>query len=59
MLVAAEFPPTVTATVVWLTEMGLDITLKKILAYRTAQETMITVSTLYPFIDVESSLSPL
>jgi hypothetical protein len=53
VLVASEFPPIVTATVVWLTEMGLDITLKKILAYRTATETIITVSKLYPVQNVE------
>ncbi len=53
ILVASEFPPTVTATVVWLTEMGLDITLKKFLAYRTANETIITVSRFYPVQDVE------
>ncbi|TVR02162.1 MAG: hypothetical protein EA399_00735 [Desulfovibrionales bacterium] len=53
MLVASDFPPTVTATVVWLTEMGVDITLKKFLAYRTANETIITVSKLYPVQGVE------
>ena len=53
VLVASDFPPTLTASVVWLTEMGLDITLKKFLAYRTISETIITVSKLYPVQDVE------
>jgi hypothetical protein len=53
ILVASEFPSTTTATVVWLTEMGLDITLKKFVAYRTEKEIIVTVSRLYPLQDVE------
>ncbi len=59
-LVAAEFPATVTATAVWLTEMGLDISLIKFVAYRTAKETLLTVSRLYPVQDVEEfTVAPL
>ncbi len=53
VLVAADYPQTVTATAVWLTEMGLNLTLVKFLAYRTANETIVTVSQLYPVADVE------
>lgn len=53
ILVARDFAPTSTATAVWLTEMGLDITLKKFVAYKTEKEILITVSRLYPVQDVE------
>ena len=53
VLVASEFPPTVTATIVWLSEMGLGINLVCIRAYRTEREVCITVSQLYPVPDVE------
>ncbi len=60
ILVAADVPPRVTATVVWLTEMGLNITLIKFLAYRSATETIVTVSKLYPVQDVEEfTVAPL
>lgn len=60
MLLATDFPSTVTASVVWLTEMGLDITLKKFLAYKTTNEIIITVSKLYPVQDVEEfTVAPL
>jgi hypothetical protein len=39
VLLAASFPPVVTATAVWLREMGLDISLVQFQAYRTDQET--------------------
>ncbi len=53
ILVAGEFPSITMATIVWLTEMGLDITLKKVVAYRTEQQVVITVSRLYPLRTVE------
>jgi hypothetical protein len=53
VLVASSYPSVVTASVVWLNEMGLDVTLMKHQAYRTANETLITVSQLYPVPDVE------
>ncbi len=47
-IVAGDFPPVLTATAVWLTEMGLDLTLIRVQAYRTNFETMVTVSQLFP-----------
>ena len=60
ILLAAEFPATVTATVVFLhQQLGLDVQLRKFQAYRTAQETLVTVSQLYPPPDIEEFvLSP-
>jgi hypothetical protein len=43
----------VTATAVWLREMGLDITLLRFQAYRTDAETLVTVSQLLPVATVE------
>jgi hypothetical protein len=56
VLVASQFPSTVTATAVWLNEMGIDITLVRLQAYRTSRETLITVSQHYPTPDVEEFL---
>lgn len=53
VLLAASFPPVVTATAVWLREMGLNITLVRFQAYRTASETLVTVSQLFPLPTVE------
>jgi hypothetical protein len=53
VLLAGSFPATVTATVVWLSEMGLDITLVRIQAYRTSTGITVTVSQHYPPPDVE------
>ena len=54
ILLAAEFPATVTATVVFLhQQLGLDVQLRKFQAYRTGQETLVTVSQLYPPPDIE------
>jgi hypothetical protein len=53
VLLAASFPPVVTATAVWLREMGLDITLMRFQAYRTDTETLVTVSQLLPVPTVE------
>jgi hypothetical protein len=52
-LIAGGFPPSVTATAVWLSEMGLDITLTRIQAYRTPGGVVVTVSQHYPPPDVE------
>ncbi len=52
-MLAGEYPPTVTATAVWLSEMGLDFTLALVQAYRTPQEVAITVSQLYPVPSIE------
>jgi alkylated DNA nucleotide flippase Atl1 len=50
----------VTATAVWLTEMGLDITLQQVQAYRVFDNrTIVTVSQLFPVVDVEEfTVSP-
>jgi hypothetical protein len=53
VLLAGSFPAVVTATVVWLTEMSLDITLVRLQAYRAEEKTIVTVSQLYPVPDVE------
>ena len=60
VLVAGSFPPTVTATVVWLTEMGLDITMQKVQAYRVFEDkVVVTVSQQFPIQDVEDfTVSP-
>lgn len=60
VLVAGAFPTTVTATAVWLSEMGLDISLQRVQAYRLLGESVvITVSQLFPVPDVEEfAVSP-
>ncbi len=60
LLMAAEFPRTVTATVVFLhQQLGLDIRLLVFQAYRTADDVLLTVSQHYPPPDVEEFvLSP-
>lgn len=56
VLVAGGFPANVTATAVWLSEMGLDIALTRVQAYRTPGEVIVTVSRHYPPPDVEEFL---
>ncbi|MDD9206268.1 MGMT family protein [Georgenia sp. 10Sc9-8] len=60
VLVAGSFTPVSTASVVWLSEMGLDITLQRVQAYRVASEhIVVTVSQLFPIPDVEEfTVSP-
>lgn len=54
VLVAGSFPPVVTAAAVWLTEMGLDLTLQQVQAYRVfGERVIVTVSQLFPVADVE------
>lgn len=53
VLLAASFPHIVTATVVWLSEMGVDMSLVQFQAYRVGQQVLLSVSTLYPVPDVE------
>ncbi len=51
--IAESFPPTVTATAVWLNERGVDLTLMSYHAYRIGSgEIVLTVSQLYPVRDV-------
>lgn len=56
LLIAGKFPADVTATSVWLSEMGIDITLVRVQAYRTNAGTIVTVSQHYPPSDVEDFL---
>jgi alkylated DNA nucleotide flippase Atl1 len=60
VLVAGAFPPVVTATAVWLTEMGLDISMQRVQAYRVfGDRVVVTVSQLFPVPDVEEfTVSP-
>ena len=53
VLLAARFSPQVTAAVVWLGEMGLDISLVEFSAYRGMFDTILTVSQLWPRREVE------
>lgn len=55
MLLAESYPETVTTSVVWLVEQGVDIALRKYQAYQTAgDETILTVSQIYPVADIAS-----
>lgn len=60
VLMASEFPKTVTATVVFLhQQLGLDVQLLAFQAYQTATEVLITVSQHYPPPEIEEFvLSP-
>jgi hypothetical protein len=60
VLVAGSFPPVVTSTVVWLSEMGVDLVLQRVQAYRVFDDkTVVTVSQLFPVADVEEfTVSP-
>ncbi len=53
VLLAESYPPSVTATAVWLNERGIDLTLMRYQAYRTgADHIVLTVSQLYPVREV-------
>jgi hypothetical protein len=53
VLLAESFPPSVTATAVWLNERGIDLTLMRYQAYRTTPDHIVlTVSQLYPVREV-------
>jgi alkylated DNA nucleotide flippase Atl1 len=60
VLVAGDFPPVVKTAVVWLTEMGLDVTLQRVHAYRLpGGQTVVLVSQEFPVADVEDfTVSP-
>jgi hypothetical protein len=61
VLVATSYSSSVTATAVWLNEMGVDITLMQFQAYRMpSDEIAVTVSKLYPVPSAEEfAISPL
>jgi hypothetical protein len=53
VLLAESYPPSVTATAVWLNERGVDLTLMRYQAYRTGGDHIVlTVSQLYPVREV-------
>ena len=59
VLIAASFPPQVTASAVWLTEMGISVSLVEFNAYRTEHDIVLTVSQIWPIPDVEDfTVSP-
>lgn len=53
VLVASEFPPSVTAAVVWLNEQGVDISLIRFRAYQLNGQVVVHFSRLFPVPDVE------
>lgn len=54
VLVAGAFPPAVTATAVWLSGMGVPISLQSVQAYRVADgQIIVSVTQLFPIADVE------
>lgn len=60
VLVAGRFTPVVTSSIVWLVEMGLDVTLQEVQAYRVLEgQTIITVQQLFPLPELEEfTVSP-
>jgi hypothetical protein len=53
VLVASDFPASVTASVVWLNEQQVDISLIRFRAYEVGGQTVVSFSRLYPVPDVE------
>ena len=53
VLVAERFPPQVTASAVWLTEMGMDVSLVEFKAYSTEHDLVLVTSRTWPLADVE------
>lgn len=59
VLMAERFSPRVTASVVWLTRMGLDVTLIEFSAYRVKDDTLVlSVSQVWPVQDLTVSPAP-
>ena len=59
VLIAASFSTQVTTSAVWLSEMGIGISLIEFNAYRTEHDTVLTVSQTWPIPDVEDfTVSP-
>ncbi len=60
VLLAGGFSPSTTAVAVWLRQMGVDITLRALRAYRTDAGPVVSVSAVYPTPSVEEfTVSPL
>ncbi len=53
ILIASDFPPAVTASVVWLNEQDLSIQLIRFRAYEVNEQVVVSFSRLYPVPDVE------
>ena len=53
VLVAGSFPESVTASVVWLCDQGLDISLVETKAYETQNDTIISVSQIWPLRQID------
>lgn len=53
VIVAESFAPAMTSSVVWLSEQGVDITLREIQLYRSEAGLLLTVSQTWPVRDVE------
>ena len=53
VIVAESFAPPMTASVVWLSEQGVDITLREVQLYRSEAGLLLTVSQTWPVRDVE------
>ena len=59
VLLAERFPPQVTASAVWLTEMGVEVSLVEFNAYRTENDMVLAVSQVWPVQDKEDlTISP-
>lgn len=60
VLMAGGFSPSTTAVAVWLRQMGIDVTMRAVRAYRTAAGPVFSVSAVYPTPSVEQfTVSPL
>lgn len=53
MVIASDFPPSVTAAVVWLNEQNVDFSLTRFRAYQVNGQVVVTFTRLYPVPDVE------
>ena len=54
VLVAGSFPTSVTAAAVWLNEMGVQVSLQRVQAYRVAgEQVIVSVTQLYPIAEAE------
>jgi len=53
VLIASDFPASVTASVVWLNEQQVDISLIRFRAYRLREQTVVSFNRLFPVPDVE------
>jgi hypothetical protein len=53
VIIAESFAPAITSSVVWLSEQGVDITLRELQLYRSGADLLLTVSQTWPVRDVE------